>query len=115
MSLRTGLLVGVAALAVGGAIGCGDESKDEAPIATEQSTTSEPNHEVAPPSDDVDRDVFRDSKQLCGASPIRQTASEYGGEPDHPASVAEAFASRAYRPSFHDEAFKGCLEGLRAR
>jgi hypothetical protein len=57
--------------------------------------------------------VLSDSKDLCSSFPVKQVASEYGGNPADPASVADAYAKQSYREPLQSSAAAGCLKGLR--
>ena len=65
-----------------------------------------------PPLADRRDGAYTDSKDLCGIFGVEQVASEYGGSPADPASVAQAYANESYQASFRESAQEGCLAGL---
>jgi hypothetical protein len=100
----------VIALVAAFAVGCGEDAGDAGAGGADH--FDDRNGGFAP---GAERNAYRDSKDLCAAFPIRQTAREYGGNPADPTSVADAYAAEAYVARFRGAAFQGCLEGLRAR
>jgi hypothetical protein len=63
----------------------------------------------------VHRDNYVRSCQVCGMAGWRQVRREYHIASTKPAVIALRYAQKAYRPTYRQAVFEGCLRGFRLR
>jgi hypothetical protein len=59
--------------------------------------------------------AYRSEEAICETYSPSKIAREFGIKATDPVKIAEAYTAQSYRPSAAQDAFEGCLAGMRKR
>jgi hypothetical protein len=68
--------------------------------------------QVVSPYSSSKRDIYQQSRDVCGVFSAAQVAKEYKAESSSPVDAALAYSKATYQPVFQQPAFEGCLDGF---
>jgi hypothetical protein len=126
----TRFMIVVIASAMLASAGCGgDDGSKDASGTTGAKTTStadttgskhaESKPKAAPKPDESSAsrrrsEAFRRGRDTCRAHGVAELARKYDVPSSNPYRVAQAYATKTYRPSVRPDGYEGCLLGLKA-
>jgi hypothetical protein len=116
LSSRPGIAALLVVMSLAGLTGCGDDGDSTTTTREDVPRPSAPRPDPAARGEAQEYPgEFGTAQELCAVSASRRKVAEIAGSRStRPEAIARAVA-RGYRPHLRQEAYRGCLAGLRQR